>query len=80
MTDQQRPSGYRGALPERHDAMARPWVVTVIAIFVLMFVLAFVGFPSSLFPSASGSPLASNSLAPSSSSAASARPSGSGSQ
>jgi hypothetical protein len=80
MTDQQRPSGYRGALPERHDAMARPWVVTVIAIFVLMFVLPFVGFPSSLFPGASGSPLASNSLAPSASSAASASPSGSGSQ
>ena len=67
MTDQQRPSGYRGALPARNDALARPWVVTVIAIFVLMFVLAFMGFPSSLFPGASGSPLASNSLAPSSS-------------
>lgn len=80
MTDQQRPSGYRGALPERHDEMARPWVVIVIAIFLLMFVLAFVRFPSSLFPGASGSPQASNSLAPSSSSAASASPSGSGSQ
>jgi hypothetical protein len=80
MTDQQRPSGYRGALPERHDAMARPWVVTVIAIFVLMFVLAFVGFPSSLFPRASGSPLASNSLLPSTSAAASASPNGSAGQ
>ncbi|MEP6469246.1 MAG: hypothetical protein ABJC24_05695 [Chloroflexota bacterium] len=80
MTDQQRPSGYRGALPERNDATARPWVLTVIAIFLLMFVLAFVGFPSSLFPGASGSPQESNSLAPSASSAASAGPSGSGSQ
>ena len=80
MTDQQRPSGYRGALPERNDAMARPWVVTVIAIFVLMFVLAFLGFPSSLFPRASGSPRASTSLLPSASAAASASPSGSGAQ
>jgi hypothetical protein len=80
MTDQQRPSGYRGALPERHDVLARPWVVTVIAIFLLMFVLAFVGFPSSLFPGASGSPQPSNSLLPSTSSAASASPNGSGSE
>ena len=31
----ERPSGYRGALPERNDALARPWVITVIAIFML---------------------------------------------
>jgi hypothetical protein len=80
MTDQQRPSGYRGALPERRDALARPWVVTVIAIFVLMFVLAAVGFPSSLFSSASSSPGASFSLAPSSSSGASTSPNGSAAQ
>ena len=80
MTDQQRPSGYRGALPERHDALARPWIVTVIAIFLLMFVLAFVGFPSSLFAGASGSPQPSNSLVPSASSAASASPNGSSSE
>jgi hypothetical protein len=78
MTDQQRPSGsgYRGALPGRNDALARPWVITVIAIFVLMFVLAFVGFPSSLLRNASPSPQASNSLVPSSSAAASASPIG----
>jgi hypothetical protein len=75
MTDQQRPTGYRGALPERHDAMARPWVVMVIAIFVLMFVLAFVGFPSSLLPGASGAP--SISLAPSGSGSAAPLPSSS---
>jgi hypothetical protein len=80
MTDQQRPSGYRGALPERHDALARPWVITVVAIFLLMFVLAFVGFPSSLLSSASGSPQPSNSLLPSASSAASASPNGSAAQ
>jgi hypothetical protein len=80
MTDQQRPSGYRGALPERRDVLGRPWIVTVITIFVLMFVLAAVGFPSSLFSSASSSPGASFSLAPSSSSLASASPSGSSAQ
>ena len=71
MTDQ-RPSGYRGALPTRNDTIARPWVLAVVAIFVLMFVLAFLGFPSSLFPEPSGSPNPSFSLAPSSSAGPSA--------
>jgi hypothetical protein len=58
MTDQDRsPGGYRGALPERGDRLARPWVVTVIAIFVLMFVLALAGVPSSLIPESSPTPL-----------------------
>lgn len=49
MTDQQRPSaGYRGALPPAQDRLARPWVIVVIGLFVLMFALAFLGFPSSL--------------------------------
>jgi hypothetical protein len=67
MTDQQRSTGYRGALPPRNDAMARPWVLIVIGLFVAMFLLAALGFPSSLFPSASVSPLPSFSLAPSAS-------------
>jgi hypothetical protein len=67
MTDQQRPGGYRGALPSRNDALARAWVLIVIAIFLLMFVLAFLGFPSSLWPRASGSPRPSVTLAPSAS-------------
>ncbi len=70
MTDQ-RPSGYRGALPPRNDTIARPWVLAVVAIFLLMFVLAFLGFPSSLFPEPSTAPNPSVSLSPSSSSAAS---------
>ena len=48
----ERPSGYRGALPERNDALAKPWVIAVIAIFVLIFVLAALGFPSRAFPRA----------------------------
>ena len=75
---EQRPSGYRGALPTRNDTIARPWVLAVVAIFVLMFVLAFLGFPSSLFPQPSGSPNPSFSLSPSTSAAAS--PSGSASE
>ena len=71
MTDQ-RPSGYRGALPTRNDTIARPWVLAVVAIFALMFVLAFLGFPSSLFPEPSGAPNPSSSLLPSSSAAPSA--------
>lgn len=55
----ERAPGYRGALPPRNDALARPWVLTVIGIFVLMIVLSFAGFPSVLFPSPSASPLPS---------------------
>lgn len=49
MTDQQRSStGYRGALPPRDDRLARPWVLIVVGLFVVMFVLSFLGFPSAL--------------------------------
>ena len=54
-----KPAGYRGALPERVDRLARPWVITVIAIFVLMLVLAFAGIPSRLTPTPSPVPLPS---------------------
>ena len=60
MTDQQRSStGYRGALPPRDDRLARPWVLIVIGLFVLMFVLAFLGFPSALTPDPTPLPLPS---------------------
>ena len=76
MTDQ-RSSGYRGALPTRNDTIARPWVLAVVAIFVLMFALSFLGFPASLFPEPSGAPNPSFSLSPSTSAAPSASGSGS---
>jgi hypothetical protein len=63
----ERPSGYRGALPTRNDALARPWIVLVIVIFVLIFVLAALGFPSKAFPRASAEPQPSLSFAASSS-------------
>ena len=54
-----RAAGYRGALPERVDRLARPWVLTVIAAFVLMLILAFAGIPSRLTPEPTPVPLPS---------------------
>jgi hypothetical protein len=50
MTDKPRDPGYRGSLPPRVDRLARPWVLSVLAAFVLIFVLAFAGIPTRLFP------------------------------
>ena len=79
-SDSRRPEGgYRGALPPRQDSLARPWVIVVFAIFVLIFALAFAGFPSRLFteptpgpvptvvPNGSAAPSVSGSGAPSAS-------------
>lgn len=63
----ERPTGYRGSLPTRNDALARPWVIVVIVVFILMFVLAALGFPSKAFPQASAAPQPSVSFAASSS-------------
>jgi hypothetical protein len=83
MTQQRPESGYRGALPPRQDALARPWVIIVIALFVLMFALAFLGFPSRLVPEATPTPrpsvVPSASVAPSASGSESASASESGS-
>ena len=57
MSDQQRNPGYRGALPPRNDALARPWVITVVVIFALMFILALGNLPSRLFPESSPTPI-----------------------
>jgi hypothetical protein len=73
MTDKPRDPGYRGSLPPRVDRLARPWVLTVIGMFVLIFVLALAGIPSRLIPQPSAVPLPSV-PAPS----ASVAPSGSG--
>ena len=51
--------GYRGALPPRSDWTARIWVLVVVAIFLAMFVLAALGFPSRLLPEPTPSPLPS---------------------
>ncbi|HET6379822.1 MAG TPA: hypothetical protein VFH63_02145 [candidate division Zixibacteria bacterium] len=77
MTDRQNQPGYRGALPPRTDVLARAWVTVVIAAFVLIFVLSFLGLPGRLFPQETIGPLpsvpaASASAAPSGSAEASA--------
>ena len=66
-------AGYRGSLPPKSDVLARPWVVIVIAGFVLIFALSFASLPSSLIPtptplpSPSATPTASVAVSPSTS-------------
>jgi len=79
MSNQQGQAGYRGALPPRNDRLAAPWVIVVIAIFVLMIVLSFVGLPSSLFPAETPVPLPSASVEASASAEPSASAEASGS-
>jgi hypothetical protein len=74
-TDPKREPGYRGALPPREDRLARPWILVVIGIFVLIVVLSVAGIPSRLIPEPTPVPLPS--LAPVPSESASAEPSGS---
>ena len=85
-TDPKREPGYRGALPPRDDRLARPWILVVLGIVVLVIVLSIAGIPSrfvpeptprpipSLAPLPSGSPSAeaSGSVSPSASAEASA--------
>lgn len=66
--------GYRGSLPPRTDRMALPWLATVVAVFVLVFLLAFLGVPSRFFPSPSIEP--NPSVLPSGSAIPSGVPSG----
>ncbi len=58
-TDPTRAPGYRGSLPEREDRLARPWILTVIGIFVLILVLSVLGIPSRLIPDPTPIPLPS---------------------
>jgi hypothetical protein len=51
--------GYRGALPTRQDRLARPWILAVIAIFVLVIVLSILGVPSRFVPDPTPIPLPS---------------------
>jgi hypothetical protein len=66
--DPQKPSGYRGALPERNDTLAKPWLLAVVGIVVLIFVLSALEVPSRFIPEATPVPLPS--LAPSESASA----------
>ena len=53
------PPGYRGALPSREDRLARPWILLVIGIFVLVIVLSVLGIPSRFIPEPTPVPLPS---------------------
>ena len=54
-----REAGYRGALPLRNDRLARPWILTVIAIFALVLILSIAGMPSRFIPEPTPVPLPS---------------------
>ena len=56
--------GYRGSLPPRDDRLARPWILSVIGLFVLILVLSLAGLPSRLFPEPTPAPIPSFSLEP----------------
>ena len=49
-TDPKREPGYRGSLPPRQDRLAKPWLLVVAGIFVLIIVLSVAGVPSSFIP------------------------------
>jgi len=78
-TDPTRAPGYRGSLPTREDRLARPWILTVIGIFVLILVLSVLGIPSRLIPDPTPIPLPSTSAQPSESAEPSASASASAS-
>lgn len=68
--------GYRGALPPRNDWLARGWVLIVIAIFLSLFILAFLNVPTRFLPEPTPTPTPLSTPAPS----GSAEPSGSESE
>jgi hypothetical protein len=52
-------AGYRGALPTREDRLAKPWIIAVAAIFLLVIALSIAGIPSRFFPEPTIEPLPS---------------------
>jgi hypothetical protein len=49
-TDPKREPGYRGSLPPRQDRLAKPWILAVAGIFVLIILLSVAGVPSRFIP------------------------------
>lgn len=64
-TDPKREPGYRGSLPPRDDALARPWILIVLGTFVLIIVLSIAGVPSRFIPEPTPLPLPSSAPIPS---------------
>lgn len=75
--DPKREPGYRGSLPPREDRLARPWILVVLGIFVLIIVLSVAGVPSRFIPEPTPVPLPSLAPIPSESASPSGSPSGS---
>ena len=48
--DPKREPGYRGSLPPRQDRLAKPWLMVVAGIFVLIILLSVAGVPSRFIP------------------------------
>jgi hypothetical protein len=67
--DPKREPGYRGSLPPREDRLARPWILVVLGIFVLIIVLSVAGVPSRFIPEPTPVPLPSLAPIPSESAA-----------
>lgn len=85
MTSQNPEPGYRGSLPTRDDRLARPWILLVVGIFLLVIALSVAGIPSRFIPDPTPVPLPSlpsfpESVEPSPSESASTEPSGSGAE
>lgn len=78
-TDPTREPGYRGALPPREDRLARPWIIIVFGIFVLIIVLSILAVPSRFIPDPTPLPLPSSTPVSSASAEASAEASASAS-
>ena len=49
-TDPKREPGYRGSLPPLQDRLAKPWLMIVAGIFVLIILLSVAGVPSRFIP------------------------------
>ena len=64
-TDPKREPGYRGSLPPREDRLARPWILAVLGIFVLVIVLSVAGVPSRFIPDPTPLPAPSSTPIPS---------------
>ena len=75
--DPKREPGYRGSLPPREDRLARPWILAVLGIFVLVIVLSVAGIPSRFIPDPTPVPLPSLAPIPSESASPSGSVSGS---
>jgi cytoskeletal protein RodZ len=77
-TEPTREPGYRGALPPREDRLARPWILIVLGIFVLIILLSILAVPSRFIPEPtplplpSSTPVSSESAEPSASASAEA--------